>query len=203
MSPKRSVMLLRSLRSLMLVHIVSLRLCETFKVPFYAGSGRVPRLSSVAIRSSSLRSSSRQVKLHPTLGSRNAPRSMHIQCTMGHGGSFRTEVDIEPWPSHAHVGYDDSFFLIGSCFSENIGQKLLHNKLQTSVNPSHGLIFSPLSTAASLDRMVSGRLYSEEDPEIVFNDATGLWCSLEHHSTFSRTSRYNILRCGSQPCTLP
>lgn len=196
-------MLLRSLHSLLLVHIASLRLCETFKLPFFCGSGRVARLSSVAIQSSSLRSSPRKVKLHLTPVSRNAARSMRIQCTMGHGGSFRTEVNVEPWPSHAHVGYDDSFFLIGSCFSENIGQKLLHNKLQTSVNPSHGLNFSPLSTAASLDRMVSGRLYSEEDPEIVFNDATGLWCSLEHHSTFSRTSRYNILRCDGPSCALP
>lgn len=105
-------------------------------------------------------------------------------------GSFRTEVDIPGWPEHTEMGYGDSFFLLGSCFSDNVGERLARAKLKTAVNPSHGLLFSPLSAAASLDRMVSGTAYSEDEEGVVFSEGKGLWCSLDHHSTFSSNSRY-------------
>lgn len=111
-------------------------------------------------------------------------------CKMSQCGPFRTEIEITPWPPHTHVGYDDAFLLIGSCFSENIGQRLARSKMLSVVNPSHGLVFNPLSTASSLDRMTSGKPYGEDDRGVVFNEETGLWSSLEHHSSFSCTSRY-------------
>ncbi|CAN0466964.1 unnamed protein product [Ectocarpus sp. 12 AP-2014] len=116
------------------------------------------------------------------------------RCTMD-SISFRTEVHIPTWPQHSQLGYADSFFLLGSCFSDNIGTRLSNAKLQTSINPSHGLLFSPLSAAAALDRMVSGVPY-EEDAEgmLVFSEGKGLWSSLEHHSCFSSTSRKECLR---------
>lgn len=109
---------------------------------------------------------------------------------MRHSASFRTEIDIVPWPSHTRVGYDDAFFLLGSCFSENIGQRLTRKKLETTVNPSYGLLFNPVSAAMSLEKMVSGELYEDGDLGVVFNEGTGLWNSLDHHSSFSCTSRY-------------
>ena len=109
-------------------------------------------------------------------------------------GSFRTEVDIPRWPEHTEMGYGDSFFLLGSCFSDNVGERLARAKLKTAVNPSHGLLFSPLSAAASLDRMVSGTTYSEDEEGVVFSEGKGLWCSLDHHSTFSSSSRYQSYR---------
>lgn len=112
------------------------------------------------------------------------------RCTMGGSSSFRTEVEIRTWPVHNRLGYADSFFLLGSCFSDNIGERLSRAKLQTAINPSHGLLFSPLSAAASLDRMISGVPYREDDEGIVFSEGKGLWSSLNHHSTFSSTSRY-------------
>lgn len=105
-------------------------------------------------------------------------------------GSFRTELDVPRWPEHTEMGYGDSFFLLGSCFSENVGERLARTKLQTAVNPSHGLLFSPLSAATALDRMVSGTAYSEDEEGVVFSEGKGLWCSLDHHSTFASSSRY-------------
>lgn len=52
--------------------------------------------------------------------------------------SFRTEVDIPVWPTHTQLGYADSFFLLGSCFSDNISAHLSGAKLPTSLNPAHG-----------------------------------------------------------------
>lgn len=52
--------------------------------------------------------------------------------------SFRTEVHVPVWPEHAQLGYQDSFFLLGSCFSDNISTHLRRAKLPTSLNPAHG-----------------------------------------------------------------
>lgn len=111
-------------------------------------------------------------------------------CTTTMDNSFRTEVDIPVWPQHTQLGYADSFFLIGSCFSDNVGSRLRQAKLQTAINPSHGLLFSPLSVCDSIDRMASGPPYREDDPGIVFGEGKGLWSSLDHHSAFDSASRY-------------
>ncbi len=63
--------------------------------------------------------------------------SLARKWTMG-SSSFRTEVDVPMWPEHTHLGYADSFFLIGSCFSDNIGKRLARAKMTTSLNPAHG-----------------------------------------------------------------
>lgn len=58
--------------------------------------------------------------------------------TMMSSNSFRTEVHIPMWPEHTQLGYADSFFLLGSCFSDNISAHLSRAKLPTSLNPAHG-----------------------------------------------------------------
>eukprot|EP00752_Nemacystus_decipiens_P009174 g8195.t1 len=107
--------------------------------------------------------------------------------------SFRTEVDVPVWPVHAQLGYADSFFLLGSCFSDNISNHLRRAKLPNSLNPAHGLLFSPLAAAASLERTVCGVPYEEDEAGLVFCEGTGLWSSLDHHSSFSSTSRRDCL----------
>lgn len=84
-----------------------------------------------------------------TSSSSNGRRSAHAatgratKCTMDNR-SFRTEVHVPLWPEHAQLGYADSFFLIGSCFSDNISQHLRRAKLPTSLNPAHGALVVPL-----------------------------------------------------------
>ncbi|CAM9333925.1 unnamed protein product [Discosporangium mesarthrocarpum] len=101
--------------------------------------------------------------------------------------AFRTEVNIKPLAANDRLGYSDTFTLLGSCFSENVGQRLSRLKFDTYVNPSHGILFNPLSVASSLERMASGLLYDPDD--LIFNKNTGLWCSFDHHSQFSSTDR--------------
>lgn len=74
--------------------------------------------------------------LHAT-STRSAQPAQTRHCTMN-TASFRTEVHVPLWPEHTQLGYEDSFFLLGSCFSENIGGRLFRAKLPASVNPSHG-----------------------------------------------------------------
>lgn len=110
------------------------------------------------------------------------------RCLMS--GSFRTEIEIPRWPMHVQLDYTDSFVLLGSCFSDSIGSRLSQVKLRTAVNPSHGIVFSPLSVCESLDKMVDNEPYRRDDTGIVFSEGKGLWSSLGHHSTFDSPSRY-------------
>ena len=114
------------------------------------------------------------------------------RCLMN--GSFRTEVQIPQWPPHLQLDYADSFLLLGSCFSDNMGSRLSQAKLQATVNPSHGIVFSPMAVCDSLDRMIGGEAYEEDDASIIFSEAKGLWSSLDHHSSFDSTSRCGGLR---------
>lgn len=61
---------------------------------------------------------------------------------------FRTELN--PIPLQKKINLSNNIFLMGSCFSENIGQKLLENKFETLINP-FGVIFNPLSVIQLLD----------------------------------------------------
>lgn len=57
------------------------------------------------------------------------------------------------WPDSTQLGYADSFFLLGSCFSDNISAHLSRAKLPTSLNPAHGNLYC-LDTTAVVVLMV-------------------------------------------------
>ena len=55
---------------------------------------------------------------------------------------FRTE--IEPLPHHGAIDYQSDMVSIGSCFAENIGDRLLNHQFKIKVNP-FGILFNPIS----------------------------------------------------------
>ena len=94
---------------------------------------------------------------------------------------FFTEVQVNDvgWK----MSYQDKMMLMGSCFSENIGEKLKRRKFQVDVNP-FGIIYNPLSVAKSIRILLSGKTYRQED---LFEN-NGIWGSFDHHGRFSSTS---------------
>ena len=60
------------------------------------------------------------------------------------------------------MGYRDKTFLIGSCFSENIGAKLNTHLFNVLENP-HGILFNPISVANSLIDCIHNKSYQEAD----------------------------------------
>lgn len=91
-------------------------------------------------------------------------------------------------PSAHKITYHDRILLIGSCFTEEIGQRLGELKFNICQNPG-GILFDPLSIARSLERYVAG-IFSE-DPDLVnYNE---LWHSWEHHSTFSCPNKFALI----------
>lgn len=78
------------------------------------------------------------------------------------------------------MDYSKSIMFFGSCFSENIGQKLSELKFDVDVNP-FGILYNPVSIANSLQILMEKRIFNEGD---LFQDQ-GRWNSFYHHSRFS------------------
>jgi len=95
---------------------------------------------------------------------------------------FFTEIQIPEFPDQ--MDYSKSMMFLGSCFSENIGQKLIDLKFDVDMNP-FGILYNPESIANSLRILLEKRVFTEND---LFQDQ-GLWNSFYHHSRFSDVDR--------------
>ncbi|MGE4587810.1 MAG: GSCFA domain-containing protein [Mangrovibacterium sp.] len=90
---------------------------------------------------------------------------------------------VEPENPGWQIDYKHRLMMLGSCFSEHIGEKFREYRFQTDLNP-FGVIFNPLSIAGSLRRLMSGRPYRREE----LFEYRGIWGSFDHHSRFSGLS---------------
>ncbi len=102
---------------------------------------------------------------------------------------FRTIVKENFIKSLKKASYHSSFLILGSCFAENIGNKLRRLKFDAILNP-FGIIYNPLTIAQSIDRIISGKAYTSKD--LMFHD--GLWISLDHHGRFSHPDANIVLQ---------
>ena len=72
---------------------------------------------------------------------------------------------------------------MGSCFSENMGQKLIDQKFNVDMNP-FGILYNPESIGNSLRILLEKSVFTEAD---LFQEQ-GVWNSFSHHSRFSDTN---------------
>ena len=86
------------------------------------------------------------------------------------------------------IGYRDNLFLIGSCFSENMGAKLNTHLFKVFENP-HGVLFNPISVAKSLSDCIQNKQYVEAD----LFELNEVWNSWNHHSRYSGISAKDAL----------
>ncbi|MCD7974172.1 MAG: GSCFA domain-containing protein [Candidatus Azobacteroides sp.] len=100
---------------------------------------------------------------------------------------FRTVVKIDPAPFS--ISHKDRIIMCGSCFVENIGNKLMENKFPVSVNP-FGILYNPSSIASSLRYLAEGKVFNKE--ELFFHE--GLFHSFSHHSRFSAATEEECLQ---------
>lgn len=84
--------------------------------------------------------------------------------------------------------------LVGSCFADEVGQKMRKGGFEAMVNP-FGTLYNPASIAASLDAVISEKWESsvDEASEQVFQDGAGIWHSWMHHSRFSSQDRQDLV----------
>ncbi len=100
---------------------------------------------------------------------------------------FRTI--IEPAKSLHSLTHKSGILMMGSCFTENIGEKLQNLKFQIDVNP-FGALFNPISVAKGLERIFDGKPF-EENELFNYNDC---WHSFSHHSRFSMPNKTDCLK---------
>ncbi|HAN00772.1 MAG TPA: GSCFA domain protein [Marinilabiliales bacterium] len=100
--------------------------------------------------------------------------------------NFRTTFNI-PKGSTA-IDFSSKIMMLGSCFAENIGEKLIQNKFQTLVNP-FGTLYNPESIAHSLEFLIKKKKFTESD----LFEQQGVWNSFYHHSRFSDTDKERCL----------
>ncbi len=95
---------------------------------------------------------------------------------------FRTEVPI--LIAKNPIDYDAKILSLGSCFAENISEKLSFYKFQNVVNP-FGIIFNPISIERIITRIVNQELFTEKDI-FYHNDR---WQCFEIHSKLSHSDK--------------
>ena len=91
---------------------------------------------------------------------------------------FHFEFDIRKLPEP--ITHQHKLFLIGSCFTENIGEKLRKHKFSVLENPN-GILFNPVSVAEALSSYIENTTLRAEDL-FYLNEA---WHSWKHHSRYS------------------
>jgi len=101
--------------------------------------------------------------------------------------SFRTEIKLPA--SNWQIEHCHQILMTGSCFTDNIGQKLSNHFFKTCLNP-FGIVFNPISVVNQLQMLLSKQLFTEKD---LFNHY-GLWHSWQHHSHFSGEDKSDVLQ---------
>lgn len=101
---------------------------------------------------------------------------------------FRTEIDIDR-TYKGSISLEDTLFMVGSCFTSNIGERLLQSGFDATVNP-FGTLYNPLSIESLICNAIDERCYLTDD---LIMDAQGIWHSLDFHSSFSSENQGIVL----------
>ncbi len=86
------------------------------------------------------------------------------------------------------ISYDDKIFFIGSCFSNNIGNKLISSKFRCKINPL-GVMYNPVSINNTIKIITGQKEINEND---IF-EKDGIYYSFFLHSSFNKLSREEFL----------
>jgi len=79
--------------------------------------------------------------------------------------------------------------MMGSCFSEHIGEKMSDRKFKINLNP-FGILYHPLAISAAIDRMLENKPFCSEDLRFE-NDR---YVSFFHHGKFNHTDQQIMLK---------
>lgn len=101
--------------------------------------------------------------------------------------NFRTNIPLSK-ETRNPIDYDSKLFLLGSCFSENIGNTLEYFKFQADQNP-FGILFHPKAIENLVTNAINEKEYSGEEV-FLLNER---YHSFEAHSQLSQTSQEELI----------
>lgn len=99
---------------------------------------------------------------------------------------LRTEIERIPLPRPIDRG--EGIMLLGSCFTDHIGQWLSDAWLPVSCNP-YGVLFNPASIANTLLRLLQNDLYIPD-----LHEHNGRYYSFDHHGKWSGSDAESLSR---------
>ena len=94
---------------------------------------------------------------------------------------MKLQTIVEIVPSSWKIGYEDKILMLGSCFSDEIGEQMKQRNMSVTCNP-FGTLYNPLSIANAINSS-----FVHCTSYIVHHE--GLWHSMMHHGSFSRPTR--------------
>ena len=94
------------------------------------------------------------------------------------------------------ISYNDKITMLGSCFSDNVGQLLSNYGLDVCVNP-FGTLYNPISILRSIERLISIMSFTEDDC-VQIGAGNERYCSFSHHTSFARASKEEFLNNANQ-----
>lgn len=100
---------------------------------------------------------------------------------------LQTQIPLKP--EENQIDYSSKILLLGSCFSENIGDKFEYFKFQNLQNP-FGVIFNPVSIEKLIVRAIDNISFSEED---IFQH-NEVWKCFEAHSEIAALEKEESLQ---------
>lgn len=100
--------------------------------------------------------------------------------------NFRTNIQLKK--ERNQIDYDSKLLLIGSCFSENISEKLKYFKFNTFSNP-FGILFNPIA----IERLITNAINSIKYTEKNIFELNERWHSFDAHSDLSANSKTGLL----------
>jgi GSCFA family len=101
---------------------------------------------------------------------------------------MQLQIPIEIKSLLVPISYRDKISLMGSCFTEHIGNALGELKFNVMQNPN-GILFGPDAVCKSLSSYIENKKYAEADL-FYLNE---VWNSWAHHSRFSHIDKQECL----------
>nr|WP_321222275.1 GSCFA domain-containing protein [uncultured Psychroserpens sp.] len=102
--------------------------------------------------------------------------------------NLQTKIPLQP-NRYNQIDYNSKVLLLGSCFSENIGEKFEYFKFQQLQNP-FGILFHPLAIETLISNAINEKEYTKDD--IFFHNEQ--WHCFDAHSKFSNASEIELLQ---------
>lgn len=100
---------------------------------------------------------------------------------------LQTNISIKKQTEN-QIDYHSKILLLGSCFSENIGNQLAYFKFNCKVNP-FGILFHPKAIKSFITTTIAQKKITKE--ELIFNNER--WHYLNAHSSLSGTNKEVII----------
>lgn len=104
---------------------------------------------------------------------------------------LKLQTPVECGTSRIPISLNDKLVLLGSCFTDNIGQKMRQCGFNVCVNP-FGTLYNPVSVCNSVHRLASAVPFSEEEC-VNMGAGSPLVCSFSHHTAAARADKAAFL----------